>query len=127
MALEKFYNEHKYPTEEMKQDLAEELGLTEKQISGWFCHISGRQDSCGSSKHGDYRYVDPKEVESHDKCFACFSERVAIDFDPNSLRNILPKAVSSLEWAISKGKGRVYVHCTAGLGRAPGVTIAYLF
>ncbi|XLR37169.1 hypothetical protein HN51_023927 [Arachis hypogaea] len=94
MALEKFYNEHKYPTEEMKQDLAEELGLTEKQISGWFCHRrlkdkrllkdeaigngrqdrssgviqdrgSGRQDSCGSSKHGDYRYVDPKEVESH--------------------------------------------------------------
>ncbi|RYR01585.1 hypothetical protein Ahy_B06g080464 isoform E [Arachis hypogaea] len=33
---------------------------------------------------------------------------MAIDFDPNSLRNILPKAVSSLEWAISKGKGRVY-------------------
>ncbi|MED6169394.1 hypothetical protein PIB30_021032 [Stylosanthes scabra] len=94
MALEKFYNEHKYPTEEMKQELAEELGLTEKQISGWFCHRrlkdkrllkdeavgngrqdrssgviqdrgSGRQDSCGSSKHGDYRYLDPKEVESH--------------------------------------------------------------
>ncbi|XLR53869.1 hypothetical protein S83_004541 [Arachis hypogaea] len=30
--------EHKYPMEEMKQDLAEELGLTKKQISGWFCH-----------------------------------------------------------------------------------------
>ncbi|KAL1290771.1 hypothetical protein HN51_059281 [Arachis hypogaea] len=53
--------------------------------------------------------------------------RPAIDFDPNSLRNVLPKAVSSLEWAISEGKGRVYVHCTAGLGRAPGVAIAYLF
>ncbi|XLR44075.1 hypothetical protein S83_028735, partial [Arachis hypogaea] len=66
---------------------------------------SGRQDSCGSSIHGDYRCVDPK---------------VKIDFDPNSLQNILPKAVSSLEWAISKGKGRVYVYCTAGLGRAPG-------
>ncbi|KAI9114503.1 hypothetical protein K1719_014201 [Acacia pycnantha] len=38
MALEKFYDEHKYPTEEMKSDLAEELGLTEKQVSGWFCH-----------------------------------------------------------------------------------------
>ncbi|TKY57155.1 Homeobox protein NANOG [Spatholobus suberectus] len=95
MALEKFYNEHKYPTEEMKLELAEELGLTEKQISGWFCHrrlkdkrllkdeavANGRQDrssgviqdrgsglgqdSCGSSKHADYRYLDPKEVESH--------------------------------------------------------------
>lgn len=53
--------------------------------------------------------------------------RPAVDFDPNSLRSALPKAVSSLEWAISEGKGRVYVHCTAGLGRAPAVTIAYLF
>ncbi|KAL1316915.1 hypothetical protein AAHE18_15G099000 [Arachis hypogaea] len=27
-----------------------------------------------------------------------------IDFDPNSLQNILPKAVLSLEWTISEGK-----------------------
>ncbi|CAM8916781.1 unnamed protein product [Rhodiola kirilowii] len=53
--------------------------------------------------------------------------RPAKDFDPESLRNGLPKAVSSLEWAISEGKGRVYVHCTAGLGRAPAVAIAYMF
>ncbi|PIA58038.1 hypothetical protein AQUCO_00500160v1 [Aquilegia coerulea] len=53
--------------------------------------------------------------------------RPARDFDPDSLRNGLPKAVSSLEWAISEGKGRVYVHCTAGLGRAPAVAIAYMF
>ncbi|MQL92339.1 hypothetical protein Taro_024964 [Colocasia esculenta] len=51
----------------------------------------------------------------------------ARDFDPDSLRNCLPEAVSSLEWAISEDKGRVYIHCTAGLGRAPAVTIAYLF
>lgn len=95
--LENFYTEHKYPTEELKLVIAEELGLTEKQVSGWFCHrrlkdkrlskddgaANGRQDrssgviqdrgsglgqgqdSCGSSKHGDYRYLDPKEVESH--------------------------------------------------------------
>ncbi|KAJ7960563.1 Homeobox-DDT domain protein RLT1 [Quillaja saponaria] len=93
-ALEKFYNEHKYPTEEMRLEVAEELGLTEKQISGWFCHrrlkdkrllreemcVNGRQDrssgviqdhgsgpgqdSCGSTKHGDYRHIDPREVES---------------------------------------------------------------
>ncbi|TKY73923.1 Phosphoglucan phosphatase LSF2 [Spatholobus suberectus] len=53
--------------------------------------------------------------------------RPAKDFDPDSLRSELPKAVSSLEWAISERKGRVYVHCTAGLGRAPAVAIAYLF
>lgn len=53
--------------------------------------------------------------------------RPARDFDGDSLRVGLPKAVSSLEWAISEGKGRVYVHCTAGLGRAPAVAIAYLF
>lgn len=51
----------------------------------------------------------------------------ARDFDPDSLRNGLPKAVSSLEWAIAEGNGRVYVHCTAGLGRAPAVAIAYMF
>ncbi|XP_050238636.1 uncharacterized protein LOC126688102 [Mercurialis annua] len=93
-ALENFYNEQTYPTEEMKSELAEQIGLTEKQISSWFCHrrlkdkkvtkdevnangrhdrSSGiiqdrgsglRQDSCGSTKQGDYKKVDPKEVES---------------------------------------------------------------
>lgn len=53
--------------------------------------------------------------------------RPATDFDPDSLRSALPKAVSSLEWATSEGKGRVYLHCTAGLGRAPAVAIAYMF
>lgn len=53
--------------------------------------------------------------------------RPARDFDPDSLRSELPKAASSLEWAISEGKGKVYVHCTAGLGRAPAVAITYMF
>ncbi|KAA8544575.1 hypothetical protein F0562_022566 [Nyssa sinensis] len=93
-ALEKLYNENNYPPESMKVQLAESLGLTEKQISGWFCHrrlkdrkllcgeahANGRQDrssgviqdrgsghgqdSCGSTKQGDYRHFDPREVES---------------------------------------------------------------
>ncbi|KAI3866336.1 hypothetical protein MKW98_007991 [Papaver atlanticum] len=53
--------------------------------------------------------------------------RPAKDFDPDSLRSGLPKAVWSLEWAVEEGKGRVYVHCTAGFGRAPAVAIAYMF
>ncbi|CAH8361074.1 unnamed protein product [Eruca vesicaria subsp. sativa] len=94
MALENFYNEHKYPTEEMKAKIAEEIGLTEKQVSGWFCHrrlkdkrsvkedgnnIGSqdrssvvlqdrgsvlRQDSCGSTKQTDYWNPKPREVES---------------------------------------------------------------
>ncbi|XP_057789957.1 homeobox-DDT domain protein RLT2 isoform X3 [Salvia miltiorrhiza] len=93
-ALEKFYNEHKYPSESMKIQLAESIGLTEKQVSGWFCHrrlkdkklINGenhatvrqdrssgviqdrgsghRQDSCGSTKQGDDKNLDTREVES---------------------------------------------------------------
>ncbi|KAL3620338.1 hypothetical protein CASFOL_035250 [Castilleja foliolosa] len=94
-ALERFYNEHKYPTEPMKLQLADSIGLTEKQVSGWFCHrrlkdkksindekyekpgkqdrSSGviqdrgsgdRQDSCGSTKQGDNRNMDTREVES---------------------------------------------------------------
>lgn len=50
-----------------------------------------------------------------------------VDFDLDSLRSQLPKAVSALEWATSQRKGRVYVHCTTGLGRAPAVAIAYMF
>ncbi|KAJ8446865.1 hypothetical protein Cgig2_016175 [Carnegiea gigantea] len=96
-ALEEFYNEHKYPTESMKAELAEKLGLTEKQVSGWFCHrrlkdkrllkdeanAAGRpdlssgvqdrgsglkQDSCSSTKQGDYMVADLREVESRRFC-----------------------------------------------------------
>lgn len=50
----------------------------------------------------------------------------AVDFDPHSLRGILPKAVAALERA-RREHGKTYVHCTAGLGRAPAVAIASLF
>lgn len=86
--------ERKYPSEAMKMQLAESIGLTEKQVSGWFCHrrlkdkklINGesqatvrqdrssgviqdrgsghRQDSCGSTKQGDDKNLDTREVES---------------------------------------------------------------
>lgn len=49
-----------------------------------------------------------------------------VDFDPESLRKTLPRAVHEIATAIDDGK-KVYVHCTAGLGRAPACCIAYLF
>lgn len=50
----------------------------------------------------------------------------ARDFDPHSLRAALPQMVAAIANSISNGK-TVYVHCTAGLGRAPAAAIAYLF
>lgn len=78
----------------MKEQLAQSIGLTDKQVSGWFCHrrlkdkrlrsgeanTNGRQDrssailqdrgsglkqdSCGSTKQGDDKNFDLREVES---------------------------------------------------------------
>jgi protein-tyrosine phosphatase len=47
------------------------------------------------------------------------------DFDPQDLRERLNGAVEQLHALLGVGH-RVYVHCTAGMGRAPGVVIAYL-
>ncbi|KAF5183446.1 Homeobox-ddt domain protein rlt1 [Thalictrum thalictroides] len=97
-ALENLYNEHKYPNESLKSQLAEDIGLSEKQVSGWFCHrrlkdknmlkdethgigrqdlSSGtiqdrcsalKQDSCSSTMPGEYKYFEPREVESRRFC-----------------------------------------------------------
>ena len=54
--------------------------------------------------------------------------RSARDFDPHSLRRTLPGAVKALQEALLRNPtGSVYVHCTAGLGRAPGVCIAHRY
>ncbi|KAK2079902.1 hypothetical protein QBZ16_002297 [Prototheca wickerhamii] len=49
-----------------------------------------------------------------------------VDFDAGSLRSTLPLAVARLLSLVRAGK-RVYLHCTAGLGRAPAVCIAALY
>eukprot|EP00191_Tetraselmis_sp_GSL018_P022681 CAMPEP_0177625516 /NCGR_PEP_ID=MMETSP0419_2-20121207/30145_1 /TAXON_ID=582737 /ORGANISM="Tetraselmis sp., Strain GSL018" /LENGTH=352 /DNA_ID=CAMNT_0019126475 /DNA_START=320 /DNA_END=1375 /DNA_ORIENTATION=- len=50
------------------------------------------------------------------------------DFDPFNLRLKLPTAVAKLHAAQRLAGGKsVYVHCTAGLGRAPGAALAYMF
>ncbi|KAJ6840734.1 phosphoglucan phosphatase DSP4, amyloplastic isoform X2 [Iris pallida] len=49
------------------------------------------------------------------------------DFDAFDLRMRLPAVVSKLHKAVNKNGGVTYVHCTAGLGRAPATALAYMF
>ena len=48
-----------------------------------------------------------------------------IDFDRADLRRNLPECVAALRELLDDGH-KVYVHCTAGMGRSPSVVIAYL-
>lgn len=47
------------------------------------------------------------------------------DFDVQDLRKRLPEAILMLANMLAHGH-RVYVHCTAGMGRAPTVVLGYL-
>jgi len=47
------------------------------------------------------------------------------DFDVADMRRCLPDAVAALAALLTRGH-RTYVHCTAGLGRAPLTVLAYL-
>lgn len=49
------------------------------------------------------------------------------DFDPFSLRRRLPGAVALLSQTAAAVGGTAYVHCTAGLGRAPATALAYMW
>lgn len=45
------------------------------------------------------------------------------DFDAFDLRKRLPAVISKLYKAINRNGGVTYIHCTAGLGRAPAVAV----
>lgn len=49
------------------------------------------------------------------------------DFDGFDLRMRLPAVVSKLYKAINRNRGISYIHCTAGMGRAPAVALAYMY
>lgn len=49
------------------------------------------------------------------------------DFDAFDLRLRLPAVLSKLYKAVNQNGGVTYIHCTAGLGRAPAVALAYMF
>lgn len=49
--------------------------------------------------------------------------KLSRDFDAFDLRMRLPAVVSKLHKAINRNGGVTYVHCTAGLGRAPATAV----
>ncbi len=70
--------------------------------------------------------LDWKRLSRHYQARGMEVERVPIlDFDPIDLRARLGRAVDTLDGLMARHR-RVYVHCTAGVGRSPAVAIAWL-
>ncbi|KAL6289495.1 hypothetical protein ACE6H2_007005 [Prunus campanulata] len=77
----------------------------------------------------EYFSVDIGAIREYAKTFDDIEHlRAEIrDFDAYDLRLRLPAVVSKLYKAINRNGGVTYVHCTAGLGRAPAAALAYMF
>ncbi|CAA3010173.1 phosphoglucan phosphatase DSP4, amyloplastic [Olea europaea subsp. europaea] len=77
----------------------------------------------------EYFSVDISAIREYANSFSDIQHlRAAIrDFDAFDLRMRFPAVVSKLHKAINRNGGVTYVHCTAGLGRAPAVVLAYMF
>ncbi|XP_044462724.1 phosphoglucan phosphatase DSP4, amyloplastic isoform X2 [Mangifera indica] len=77
----------------------------------------------------EYFGVDINAIQEHAKTYDDTQHlRAEIrDFDSFDLRMRLPAVVGKLYKAIKRNGGVTYVHCTAGLGRAPAVMLAYMF
>ncbi|KAJ7974971.1 Phosphoglucan phosphatase [Quillaja saponaria] len=77
----------------------------------------------------EYFGVDINAIQEYSKTYDDSQHlRAEIrDFDAFDLRTRLPAVVSKLYKATNRNGGVTYVHCTAGLGRAPATALAYMF
>ncbi len=74
----------------------------------------------------EYWNIDLDELrEVADRLELAFRRCPIRDFDIDHMRERLPEAVNRLA-KLRNADHRVYVHCTAGRGRAPLTTLAYL-
>ncbi|XP_024544346.1 phosphoglucan phosphatase DSP4, chloroplastic isoform X2 [Selaginella moellendorffii] len=86
---------------------------------------------CNLQQDPDMAYfnVDISEIRDHAKEVGDFNHlRLPIrDMDGFDLRMRLPSVIASLYQELKDREGTLYVHCTAGLGRAPAVALGYMF
>ncbi|XP_002973850.2 phosphoglucan phosphatase DSP4, chloroplastic isoform X3 [Selaginella moellendorffii] len=86
---------------------------------------------CNLQQDPDMAYfnVDISEIRDHAKEVGDFNHlRLPIrDMDGFALRMRLPSVIASLYQELKDREGTLYVHCTAGLGRAPAVALGYMF
>jgi hypothetical protein len=83
--------------------------------------LSLQTDDCRAALGIDYRML-----EEHASSRGLVLRNAPIrDFDAEDQRKRLPEAVATLR-ALLGGGHRTYVHCTAGINRAPLVVLAYL-
>ncbi|KAI5399486.1 phosphoglucan phosphatase DSP4, amyloplastic [Lathyrus oleraceus] len=77
----------------------------------------------------EYFGVDINAIREYAKTFNDIQHlRAEIrDFDSFDLRKRLPAVISILYKAVKSNGGVTYIHCTAGLGRAPAVALTYMF
>ncbi|XP_060184728.1 phosphoglucan phosphatase DSP4, amyloplastic-like [Lycium barbarum] len=77
----------------------------------------------------EYFGVDISAIREYaNKCGDIEHLRAEIrDFDAFDLRLRLPAVMSILTKAINRNGGVTYIHCTAGLGRAPAVALTHMF
>lgn len=83
--------------------------------------LSLQHDEC----HAHFR-IDYAELRRHGADLGLELARHPIrDFDTREARRELPGAVRALDGLLERHE-RVYVHCTAGMGRAPLTVLGYL-
>lgn len=72
--------------------------------------------------------INPIRLRAKERSDVAHLRHAIRDFDPFSLRRRLPGAVALLVRRAEMNQNNVmYIHCTAGLGRAPAAALAYMW
>jgi len=93
-----------------------------RDVEGVTCVFNTQQDEDIEYWKVDFAAVEAR-IEARDMRLVRFP---FVDFSADSLREGLPEAAAALDEACRRSE-TVYLHCTAGMGRSPGLAIAYMY